>query len=87
MDELNEELIFEQLIERMRFNELDLQYLYEKNKTASVDITDDIKLVVKGEFYNYRVVVTIIETGKPNKTINVSMGVKFYWRIGLPSRH
>lgn len=87
MDEPNEELVFEQLIERMQVNELELQHVYEKNKTASVNITDDIKLIVKGEFYNRRVVVTIIETGKPNKKINVSMGVKFYWKIGLPSRH
>ena len=81
MDTPDQNLLFEQLMELWDTNEINLKEIFEKNKTESVNVSDTIKLIIKGDYYKNIVKVTIIEEGKPSQVVDVSM-VYFYMRIG-----
>lgn len=84
MDSTNEPdptLLFEQI--RARLSYLQFRDLYEKNKKEIIEITEDILLAVKGDYRRYQVVVTILEKGKPDKTVNVPM-LNFYASYDVP---
>ena len=78
-DEPDPELVFKHLCNRLSYQQF--KDLYEKNKKETIEITEDILLDVKGDYWNTRCIVTIREKGKPNKVVKVSMQ-NFYWTFG-----
>ena len=78
-DEPDPELVFQHLCNRLSYQQF--KDLYEKNKKETIEITEDILLDVKGDYWNTRCIVTIREKGKPNKVVKVSMQ-HFYWTFG-----
>ena len=78
-DEPDPELVFKHLCNRLSYQQF--KDLYEKNKKETIEITEDILLDVKGDYWNTRCIVTIREKGRPNKVVKVSM-LHFYSTFG-----
>lgn len=79
MGEPDERIVFEQIQARTTTDEL--LEIYEGNKEETFELSETVKMIVRGDYDNDRLYVKITEVGRNDKTLYVNMR-NYYVLIG-----